>query len=396
MMTRLVRAKAGALALFLGYAGLALAGCATQGPPAFETLIATKFTSDQLDQLTAPIALYPDPLLGQILMASTYPAEVHEAAAWQRNPADLSLTGDQLAAALEHENWDSSVKSLTAFPQVLHLMDSHLTWTFYLGNAFLEQQPAVMQAVQRLRHAALAAGTLKSTQQLKVVATGAVITIEPADPKQVAVPLIDPTRAYGAWPDPAYPPISLLDADGAAVAGLAYAPALAIVDPLWGWDTIDWSGGTIIIDHPRLERNHLERRLAEHDRTDHPIENRPDHPISPESWIHDPVHRAGVPYPDSAIAVRYLGSTSAHQGYRGYGTAGTARSGSPALSSFGRGADVRAQAARGQASRASMSVAHSAPSGGGGRGGGGGGGAGGRGGGGGGGGGHGGGGGRRR
>ena len=155
-----------------------------QGAPAI--------SREQLDQLTAPIALYPDSLLSQVLMASTYPLEVVEANRWVRDLNNAKLTGDQLATTLQPMDWDPSVKSLVPFPQVLQMMDSRLDWTQKLGNAFLAQQADVMDSVQRLRAQARAAGNLQSNRQQVVRAEGPQIVIEPAAPQVVYVPYYNP------------------------------------------------------------------------------------------------------------------------------------------------------------------------------------------------------------
>ena len=164
------------------------------------------FKQEELDQLVAPIALYPDSLLAQILMASTYPLEVVDAARWAK--ANQSLKGDALTAALEQQNWDPSVKSLVNFPQVLDMMNEKLDWTQKMGDAFLAQQKDVMDTVQKLRLKAYGEGNLKSTEQQKVVVEEEqkTIIIEPAKPEVVYVPTYNPTVVYGAWPYPAYPP----------------------------------------------------------------------------------------------------------------------------------------------------------------------------------------------
>ena len=126
------------------------------------------FKAEQLDQLLAPIALYPDALLAQILMATTYPLEIVKADRWLQDPSHANFRGDQLAEAIEAETWDPSVKSLVPFPQILRMMSQELDWTEQLGNAVVVQQPDVMDAVQRLRHEAAAAGTLWSNAQQRV------------------------------------------------------------------------------------------------------------------------------------------------------------------------------------------------------------------------------------
>ena len=175
----------------------------TSAPPA---QAAPLYTAAQLDQLLAPVALYPDQLLGQILMASTYPLEVVEAARWVEDPNNARLKGDQLAAALQDKDWDPSVKSLAPFPQILRMMDDRLDWMQKLGDAFLAQQNEVMDSVQRLRRQAEEAGTLQSSPQQTVTTQDQTITVEPANPNVVYVPVYDPTVVYGAWPYPDLPP----------------------------------------------------------------------------------------------------------------------------------------------------------------------------------------------
>ena len=157
---------------------------------------------EQLQQLVAPIALYPDSLVAQILAASTFPEEVVEADRWvQANP---DLKGDALGKAVDQQPWDPSVKALAAFPAVLGNMDKNLSWTSSLGDAYYNQQPDVMDAVQVMRRKAQDAGNLKSTPQQSVTAQGPAIDIEPADPDVVYVPAYDPWLVYGypvvAWP----------------------------------------------------------------------------------------------------------------------------------------------------------------------------------------------------
>src|SRR5258707_1693308 len=149
----------------------------------------------ELDALVAPIALYPDQLLAQVLMASTYPLEIVMAARFvQQNP---SLAGDALDQALRDQNWDPSVLSLTAYPQVLVMMNDKLDWTQRLGDAFLANQQQVMDTVQALRSRAQAAGNLQNTPQQTVTNQEGFIEIEPAQPEYVYVPIYDPRSIYG-------------------------------------------------------------------------------------------------------------------------------------------------------------------------------------------------------
>jgi hypothetical protein len=162
------------------------------------------YSRAELDQMLAPIALYPDPLLSQILMASTDPAEVAEAARWSR--AHPGVEGDAAVRMVQDYEWDPSVKSLVAFPQLLARMDENPDWTRKLGDAFIVQEPVVMEAVQGLRRRAQEAGQLASDERLRVIQQPGAIVIEPANPQYVYVPYYDPLIAYGPWWWSAYPP----------------------------------------------------------------------------------------------------------------------------------------------------------------------------------------------
>ena len=176
---------------------------ATQAPPqAAPAPPYTQSTPEQLQQLVAPIALYPDSLVAQILAASTFPEQVVEADRWvQANP---NLTGDALGQAVDQQPWDPSVKALTAFPSVLGNMDKNLSWTSSLGDAYYNQQPDVMDAVQVMRRRAQASGNLKATPQQNITTQDSNIDIEPASPDAVYVPAYNPWLVYGdpimAWP----------------------------------------------------------------------------------------------------------------------------------------------------------------------------------------------------
>ncbi len=171
-------------------------GQTPQGPP-YNTQ-----SPEQLQQLVAPIALYPDSLVAQILAASTFPEQVVEADRWvQTNP---DLKGDALAQAVNNMPWDPSVKALTAFPTVLGNMDKNLSWTSSLGDAYYNQQQDVMDAVQAMRQKAEQSGNLKSTPQQTVTTQGSTIIVQPASPDVVYVPAYDPWLVYGGpiapWP----------------------------------------------------------------------------------------------------------------------------------------------------------------------------------------------------
>jgi len=164
-----------------------------------------RFDRPALDAMLAPVALYPDPLLSHVLMAATYPREIEEAARWLRERPGLS--GDAAVRSSEGWDWDPSVRSLLAFPQVLQTLADYPRWTDDLGEAFLAQREEVMDTVQQLRRRALAAGTLRSTESTRVVDHGYAVAIEPVTPQTVYVPYYDPRVTYGTWWWPARPPM---------------------------------------------------------------------------------------------------------------------------------------------------------------------------------------------
>ncbi|WP_321946056.1 DUF3300 domain-containing protein [Paraburkholderia sp. J10-1] len=239
------------------------------GPTAALAQNATHLSSQQLDSLTAPIALYPDALLAQVLMAATFPQDVSAAAAWTKsNP---NLKGDDAVKAVASEPWDPSVQSLVAFPQVLETMASKPDWVQQIGNAFLAQPNDVMDSVQRLRVQAQKAGNLKSNEQQKVVvqpasgtSTTQTIVIEPANPQVVYVPTYNPTVVYGAWPYPAYPPVYMPPPPGYAIAsgfvsGLAFGAGIAVANSLWGG--FNWNNHDVNINVNRYNNINVNNRI---------------------------------------------------------------------------------------------------------------------------------------
>ena len=257
------------------------------------------YTEAELDQMLAPIALYPDPLLSQILMASTYPLEVVKAARWsERHPG---IQGDEAVRAVEKEDWDPSVKSLIAFPRVLATMSQRLDWTQNLGEAFLEQEPYVMDAIQRLRERALAAGSLAGNDAMRVSRQGSTIVIEPADPLVVYVPYYDPLLVYGGWWWPAYPPVRWAPWPGYAVRpGLSvgiYLGSGVRISTGFFFGAFAWREHRVNIVRKTyyyrpvtaLERRHVEtlRRGA------------------PVRWRHEPEHRGAIEYRRPALRERY-------------------------------------------------------------------------------------------
>lgn len=233
--------KPSVIALLCGVGAVAVAGTVLvkngyiswQQPQAAQTqsevptsaAVRKSFTQPQLDQLVAPIALYPDPVLAQILMASTYPSNVVQAVQWSRdNP---KAQGDSAVKRVANQPWDPSVKSLVALPQLLALMGENPEWVQNLGDAFLAQPDDVMNTVQKLRQAAQKNGSLTSNAQQKVIIQPAnttripsksttvvtsqpqTIIIEPTNPQVVYVPSYNPNVVYGTWATPAYPPVYL-------------------------------------------------------------------------------------------------------------------------------------------------------------------------------------------
>jgi len=254
------------------------------------------YTQAELDRMLAPIALYPDALLSQILMASTYPIEVVEAARWSR--ANPGLQGDDAVRAVEERDWDPSVKSLVAFPNVLTRMDENLEWTRQLGDAFLEQEPHVMDTVQRLRQRARAAGTLAPDERIRVVEDGRNIVIAPANPGVIYVPYYDPWVAYGPWWWPAYPPVVWAPWPGyvpyapyprpRVAVGFYWGPAINISIGFF-FGGVDWHARHVRVVHvhnyyyrPAVVRRdvHVHRPVV----------------VAPGRWQHDPRHRRGVAY----------------------------------------------------------------------------------------------------
>ena len=252
---------------------------------------------EQLDALVAPIALYPDTLLAEILMASTYPLEVVEADRWAE--ANKNLKGDALKAAVDKQSWDDSVKSLVATPSVLDMMSTKLDWTQALGNAVLAQQPDVMDAVQRLRAKAEANNKLMSTPQQTVSTQQQdgqqAIVIAPTDPDTIYVPYYDPSVVYGPWPYPAYPPYYWpapgYIAGGIIATGIAFGAGYALgrwVSGGYRWGGgLNWGNRNININRS-VNINNINARN--------------------NNWTHNPVHRQGVRYTNANVAQKFGGN----------------------------------------------------------------------------------------
>ena len=200
-------------------------------------------SATQLDQLVAPIALYPDALVAQVLAAATYPTQVVEADRWRQAQGDAPA--EQIAAGVDSRNWDPSVKALTAFPTVLAQMDRNIQWTTDLGNAYYNQPQDVMDSVQAMRQKAQTAGQLRSTPQQTVNNDGDAIAIAPANPAVVYVPVYDPWAVYGS-PFPMYPGYYYGPPAGIFWGGLAIGFGVGVgigVFSNWGWGWGHWGMG---------------------------------------------------------------------------------------------------------------------------------------------------------
>lgn len=271
--------------------------------------------SEELDALVAPIALYPDPLLAEVLMASTYPLEVVQAERWVTK--NKSLKGDRLKAAADKQPWDQSVKSLVATSSVLEMMSANLDWTQKLGDAVLAQQADVMDAVQRLRSKAMANDKLATIKEQTVTVkeqdNKQVIAIEPADPNTVYVPYYDPAVVYGGWQYPTYPPYYFPPpsyiAPGVIAGGLAFGAGYAL--GRWAWGGNYWGGGmywgrnNINVNRP-IDINNIGNR-----------------------WEHRPEHRRGVRYNNPQVQQKF-GSRGDGQALKPGGSRANLGQGGPA------------------------------------------------------------------
>jgi uncharacterized protein DUF3300 len=315
--------------------------------------------AEELEQLLAPIALYPDSLLTQMLMASTYPLEIVQADRWVKQ--NKNLTGDALAAELEKQPWDPSVKSLVNFPDQLSLMSDQLDLTIKIGDAFLEQQSDVMNTIQVLRNKAQANGTLKSdTQQTVdvqpapppsaspdmvnsvvvnaqpaqvtiVQAPPQIITIVSPSPQIVYVPTYNPMIVYGAWPYPAYPPypyypprpVGFVISSNGIFFGIGTPCGVA-----WGyaWGSCNWGHQSVKINvnqNININNNYINRGKYEANYNKNTNIN-----AGGGSWRHDPAHRQGVAYPNQRTSQQYRGANSspqavqAREDFRGRAAAG--------------------------------------------------------------------------
>jgi len=274
-----------------------------------DQLTSRRLRQEELDQMLAPIALYPDSLLAQILMAATYPLEVALADRWAK--ANRNLRGDQLNDALDQKDWDPSVKALVPFPQVLSMMSERLEWTQKLGDAFLDQREEVMDTVQRLRARAQAAGSLRDTEQQRVIVQEGVIEIEPAQPEVVYVPVYDPFVVFGPWWYPAFPPFFFPPPPGLVIVrGFGFWTGIT-VGRAWGyaWGHWDWRHHYVNVN---IDRHININRNININRTN----------IQTTQWQHDVSHRKGVTYRNEATRERYgqsVKGAETRRDFRGFG-----------------------------------------------------------------------------
>jgi hypothetical protein len=275
-----------------------------------ESAEAAKLPNDQLDSLVAPIALYPDPLLTQTLVASTYPLEIIQLQQWLEK--NKSLKGKALTDAVVKQDWDPSIQAMAPFPDLVKQLAENIKWTADLGNAFLAQQGDVMDAVQRMRKKAQDKGNLKTTEQqkveVKVVENKQVVVIEPASPEVVYVPSYDPTVVYGAavyaYPPIAYPPAGYYAAGMALSFGVGVAMGAAFSGG-WGWNS-GWGGNNSVYvnRNNNFVNNSNRQNLQGGNRQNIQGGNRG----GSNTWQHNPQHRGGAPYSDRATANKFGGA----------------------------------------------------------------------------------------
>jgi hypothetical protein len=314
-----------ALALIGGALAVAPRQARAQEPANAVAPAESKFSMDQLDQMAAPIALYPDSLLAQIFMASTYPLEIVRADRWRTSNAKLA--GAELEAALKDQTWDASVKSLCTFPTVLQRMSVNLDWTQDVGDAFLGQREELMQSVQRLRKKAHDSGNLETTQQQTVVVEKEVIVIQPASPQVIYVPTYSPSVIYVPT-YPVYPVMYAPPPPGAAF--FTFAAGVAVGAAIWG--DCNWHGGDVNVNVNHYN-NYNRNTNVNYNQNTNIQGNRNVNASGQTSWNHDASHRQGVNYKNPQTAQQYGGAKGA-----GSASANQARGRSSSAAASGGGA----------------------------------------------------------
>lgn len=304
---------AGLLCTALLAPGSSLFAQATPQAPAPDQTAAPKIPAVQLESLVAPIALYPDKLLAQVLVASTYPLEIVQLHQWLEKNAELQKDQKKLAEAVGKQPWDASIQAMAPLPDVVKWLAGDIQWTTDLGNAFLAQQQDVMDAVQRMRAKAEEKGNLKSNEQMKVetqvVESKSVIVIEQSNPQVVYVPSYNPSYVYGSWGYP-YPPIYYPPYGWGAVAAgaIGFGVGIAIGAAWgggWGWGC-GWGGNDININrNNNFTRN---TNIQGGNRNNIQGGNRVNGGGNSGKWQHNPEHRGGAPYGDRGTANKFGGT----------------------------------------------------------------------------------------
>lgn len=270
----------------------------------------TILNSDQLDSLVAPIALYPDSLLSQVLVASTYPLEIVQASQWMAQ--NTGKKPEELVELAKKQDWDPSIQAMVAFPDLIKRLSNDIKWTYDLGNAFLAQQSDVMEAAQRMRRKAKDMGKLDTNEQqtvtTKVVESKTIIEVQPTNPQVVYVPSYNPVYVY---PPPVYPypPIYYPPASYYWAGAIAFGTGIAVGAMFaggWGWGC-GWGGNTVVINNNYMSRNNFNNINRNFNNSN--LGNR-------SNWQHDRGHRGGVPYADQRTADRFGGVSRQDRGTR--------------------------------------------------------------------------------
>jgi hypothetical protein len=261
-----------------------------------------EFSQAELDQLLAPIALYPDTVLSQVLIAATYPIEIIQADRWASN--NKSAKGADAVKLVENKDWDPSVKALVAFPDILQRMSEDVDWTQKLGDAFLSNEARVMDTIQNLRKKAYASGSLEKVQHLKVQRTEQEIVIEPAEERVVYVPVYDTRVVYGNWWWADYPPVYWhYPSSYTYVSGFYWGPSIYI-GPRFFYSSCHWRNRHVVVidrhnDYYRHNNFYTTNSIVTYE--------------GARAWRHEPIHRRGVAYYNNELRDNY---GSRHESYR--------------------------------------------------------------------------------
>ncbi len=347
----------------LAFGDLAVFARQEPTPTAGQEQDAPKIPNDQLDSLVAPIALYPDPLLSQVLVASTYPLEIVQLQQWLETKGSV-MNEKAVTEAVQKQDWDPSIQAMAVLPDVVKRMAENIKWTSDLGNAFLAQQGDVMDAVQRMRAGAKNKGNLKSNEQMKVetkvVESKTVVVIEQANPQVVYVPSYNPTVVWGAMLYP-YPPVYYPPPGYYAGAAIGFGVGVAI-GAAWGGGGWGWGCGwghndvNVNVNNNFVRNSNINTGNINRGNTNI---NRPGTGGN-NKWQHNPAHRGGAPYSNKATATKYGGSArgdsmASRQATARQNAGQTGSGGRQQAGSMDRGSGGRAQAGsmdRGSSGRA--------------------------------------------